>query len=92
MGRFSKDNSIEEEAFERQDRRCAVCGDPLEWGCYAVDDEGAWEAHHIDGDPTNNIVENCACVCVHCHFYKCHFGNWDSPSVLDPRDFLFLDG
>ncbi|MCK4395289.1 MAG: hypothetical protein KAW56_14310 [Candidatus Marinimicrobia bacterium] len=71
MGSFSSDNSIEFIRFERQSSRCAPCGKILTKGNFGKGTKGAWEAHHIDGDPDNNNLANYACLCINppeeCH-------------------------
>jgi 5-methylcytosine-specific restriction endonuclease McrA len=39
------------------DRTCCVCRDP----------KRKTEIHHIDGDPTNNMLDNLAVICKDCH-------------------------
>jgi hypothetical protein len=49
---------IIEEVFEEQGRCCAKCGRSLLDG---------YEAHHKDGDSSNNDKENCELLCGMCH-------------------------
>ena len=46
---------------------CEGCRKPLVWGNRGRTGEGAWEAHHIDGNPNNNSLTNCRIICWPCH-------------------------
>ena len=83
------------QAFRRQKRRCALCGDRLTWGAYVPGDSGAWHAHHVDGNPTNDRLSNCAAPCVNpidsCHLFAHHddfAGDW----VIPKSDYEFWNG
>ena len=88
MGAFSNDNRIEAIRFNRQQGKCAVCGKQLVWSNYEVGKRGSWDAHHIDGDPQNNVLSNCACVCSSCHFYECHSEDWKNGALLPRSSFI----
>jgi hypothetical protein len=90
MGRFSRDNSIESERFHRQKERCALCGSKIVWRNFEVGRKGSWAAHHIDGNPRNNLLSNCACVCSSCDFYECHSENWRT-GKLPPKSVFTLN-
>jgi hypothetical protein len=96
MGAFSQDNSIEEAAFARQNGRCGFCGKSLSFEKYEVGDWGAWAAHHIDGDPNNNRLSNCVCLCVNqpenCHLNIGHHGDFNGPYVASRSDYRYLNG
>jgi len=47
-----------EQVRTRQDGKCAKCQKPP---------PARWEYHHIDGDVTNNSLENCEGLCPNCH-------------------------
>lgn len=91
MGRFSADNSIEFAAFARQGGVCAICGKLLVIDAFEIGHRGAWHAHHIDGDPANNSVENCAAVCINaperCHLEFAHGGDFANRNYLLPRKY-----
>lgn len=44
--------------YQEADNRCPFCG---------VADVAVLEIHHIDGDPSNNQIENLIVVCGNCH-------------------------
>lgn len=44
--------------YQEADNRCPFCG---------VADVAVLEIHHIDGDPSNNQIENLMVVCGNCH-------------------------
>ena len=44
--------------YQEADNRCPFCG---------VADVAVLEIHHIDGDPSNNKIENLIVVCGNCH-------------------------
>lgn len=44
--------------YQEADNRCPFCG---------VADVAVLEIHHIDGDPSNNTIENLIVVCGNCH-------------------------
>ena len=82
-----------EDAGERQDWLCAYCGQPL----HDEDEEPFvdFDGHHLNGDPTDHLVENCALLCretdQNCHL-DAHLGNFDGPDVLPDDAFPFLFG
>ena len=47
----------------RQDGLCAMCQKLP---------PARWEYHHIDGDTSNNSLENCEGLCPNCHSVKTH--------------------
>ena len=95
MGCFSRDNSVEQEAFDRQGGLCAGCEKRLSRLNFEKGDPGAWHAHHIDGDPANNTVRNCACLCVNppenCHLWA-HDYDFARGCLAERREFPYLYG
>lgn len=77
--------------FERQGRRCAVCGKALALGNYRHGDKGAWHGHHIDKDRSNNTLSNCAVVCINppenCHLTFAHGGDYRRGKLAHPRSY-----
>lgn len=55
---FSK--STKAEALKRQNYRCNICGKKSD----------VWDFDHIDGDSSNNSLENCQALCPNCHAKK----------------------
>jgi|GEM_PF-2701833 len=55
---FSK--SIKNQVLKNQDRNCMDCGEKL--------DEIDYD--HIDGNSSNNSLENCQALCPNCHAKK----------------------
>jgi len=49
----------------RQDGKCAKCQKPP---------PARWEYHHMDGDRSNNSLDNCEGLCPNCHSVKTHEG------------------
>lgn len=96
MGRFSVDNSIEARAFDRQGGLCGACGKKLCFEAFQTGDWGAWNAHHVDGDPLNNSISNCVCLCINppeeCHLLVGHVGDFNGPSVATRTSYPFLMG
>lgn len=43
------------------------CGKELVWENRGRSGRGAWEAHHIDGNPEHDTHSNCAILCWECH-------------------------
>ena len=68
-------DNIAAEVLFASDRTCCVCqekGKPV-------------QIHHIDGNPSNNAVENLAVLCLDCHNetqIKGGFGRQLIPSVV----------
>jgi len=48
----------------RQDGKCAHCNKP----------PPRWEYHHINGDRSNNSLDNCEGLCPNCHSVETHEG------------------
>ena len=48
----------------RQDGKCAHCGKP----------PPRWDYHHVDGDRSNNSLDNCEGLCPNCHSVETHEG------------------
>lgn len=55
---FSK--SIKAKTLKRQKNRCNICGKKLI----------EWDFDHIDGNSSNNSLENCQALCLDCHRKK----------------------
>ena len=55
---FSK--STKAKTLEIQNHRCKACGK----------ESDVWDFDHIDGDSTNNSLENCQALCPNCHAKK----------------------
>ncbi len=54
-----------EKVRTRQDGKCAECQKPP---------PARWEYYHLDGDRTNNSLENCEGLCPNCYSVKTHQG------------------
>ena len=50
--------SVINKKFEEQGRACGKCGNPILHG---------FHAHQIDGDNSNDSIENCQLLCKSCH-------------------------
>ena len=46
---------------------CERCRKSLVWANRGRVGIGAWEAHHIDGNPDNDMLTNCEILCWPCH-------------------------
>jgi len=53
--------SEKEQVRTRQDGKCAKCKDPP---------PAKWEYYHLDGNNTNNSLENCEGLCPNCYSVK----------------------
>ena len=53
-----------EQARMRQDGMCAHCGKP----------PPRWQYHHVDGNRSNNSMNNCEALCPNCHDVETHEG------------------
>jgi hypothetical protein len=72
---FSDD--VVEQAWGRAGGKCECtrtthghwgrCNTPLLWAARGREGWGAWEAHHIDGNPNNDFLTNCEILCWPCH-------------------------
>jgi len=93
MSKFPDD--IVMAAFERQKKKCAGCGKRLYWKHYESGAPGAWHAHHVNGDPENHRLGNCACLCVNppeqCHLVA-HCGDYGGGSVVPKAHLRFWNG
>ena len=49
---------LSKKLYQEADNRCPFCG---------IADVAVLEIHHIDGDPSNNQIENLILVCGNCH-------------------------
>ncbi len=52
--------STKAKTLERQNYRCNHCGK----------ESDVWDFDHIDGDSSNNSLENCQALCLECHRKK----------------------
>lgn len=43
------------------------CNKELVWENRGREGRGAWEAHHIDGNTSNDVHSNCEILCWDCH-------------------------
>ena len=91
MGRFTDDDRIEYDRLYKQAGKCAACGDPLTKESRTKGEQGAWQAHHIDGDPDNNDLSNCTVLCINdpnsCHLNVGHSGNFDGGELAPKSRF-----
>jgi hypothetical protein len=78
---------IVDDAFERQDGLCGYCGADLE--------ETSYEAHHLNGEPTDDRLDNCVLLCAlpddDCHHFA-HDYDWWRGALLKKKDFPYWDG
>lgn len=78
----------------RQDEKCACCEKALVISNRDQGERGAWHAHHIDGDTDNNVLSNCACVCINdpenCHLNIAHNGDFQN-GELAPKSVFTLN-
>ena len=83
------------ERFVKQGKRCGYCRKRIYWPNFQRNHgKGAFHAHHIDGDDTNNFLSNCVCLCVggreNCHMNIAHGGDYAS-DYLAPRSAFVLN-
>ena len=76
---------VAQDRFVKQGGRCACCGKLLVSRNRDLGSQGAWHAHHIDGDTDNNVLSNCAVVCINdpenCHLNVAHSGDFTNGSL-----------
>jgi hypothetical protein len=51
--------------LKKQGGKCPCCGRSL------TRVKCGWDAHHRNGNPSDNSTSNCVCVCVDCH-HNCY--------------------
>jgi len=54
-------------AWKRSGGKCEKCKTELVEDCHDREEKGCWEAHHKDGNPKNDKLENCQILCWPCH-------------------------
>lgn len=85
---------ISVERFDKQNAQCALCDKEIVWLNTKKGEKGAWAAHHIDGDADNNVLSNCACVCINdpqnCHLNIAHSGDFKD-GELAPKSAFTLN-
>ena len=94
MAKFADEDV--EKRFNRQGHRCALCGKEIHWNSRGNKNKrGAWQAHHVDGNPENIVFTNCACLCINdppnCHMEIGHWGFWGSEFIA-PKSWYRLTG
>ncbi|GHV81703.1 hypothetical protein AGMMS49991_02610 [Spirochaetia bacterium] len=64
-----KNFSLETEAaaWRRANGKCEDCGRTLIKDDRGNESEDSWQAHHEDGNPSNNEPDNCKILCFDCH-------------------------
>ena len=86
---------IQEQTFDRQDGRRGYCGKGLVWSNHVRGTFGAWQAHHVNGTPTDHRPANCVCLCVNdpedCHSFG-HGNDTRRGTLLKRHDFAFWNG
>ena len=55
---FSK--ATKDQVLKNQDNRCKACGKKSD----------VWDYDHVDGNNSNNGIENCQAMCPNCHAKK----------------------
>lgn len=61
---------LKNELIKLRGHKCEVCG-LTTW----QDQPISLEAHHIDGDRCNNILDNLLLLCPNCHSLTCNYGS-----------------
>jgi hypothetical protein len=86
---------IMEDAFTRQRERCGFCGKKISGPNHVRGTQGAWQAYHVNGNPTDNRLSNCVCLCVNdpenCH-HVAHDKDTRRGALLKIADFPFWYG
>ena len=60
-------DSVVEDCWRIAYGNCERCRKDLAWDNRGMMGEGAWEAHHTDGNTDNNALTNCKILCWPCH-------------------------
>lgn len=74
------------QAYDRQDGRCAMCGDSF--------DDVVYNAHHIlrQADGGDDSEDNCALLCDGCHYQAHNHGHYGDAVELDRDSLPYLNG
>lgn len=85
--RFSP--NVQAQALERQNMRCAECGETFGEDATSLD-----LAHHIqrDADGGDNDLDNCVMLCRSCHDFVHNGGKYREPIQLDRDGYKYLNG
>ena len=70
--------------FKLRGRKCECCG-LEEWLGKSIN----LEVHHIDGDRTNNSLENLQLLCPNCHSYTPNFRKKNKKEIIPEEQFVF---
>lgn len=71
--------------FQIKEYKCECCGN-TEWLNQPIN----LEIHHIDGDKTNNTLENLQLLCPNCHSYTENYGSKKvkGRNIISDEDFI----
>lgn len=71
--------------FQIKEYKCECCGN-TEWLNQPIN----LEVHHIDGDKTNNTLENLQLLCPNCHSYTENYGSKKikGRKIISDEDFI----
>lgn len=72
-----KSNQLIKAIEQVKEKKCEICGN-TEWMGQPI----KLEVHHIDGDRTNNTLENLQWLCKNCHAYT---NNYGSKNIKDKK-------
>jgi 5-methylcytosine-specific restriction endonuclease McrA len=54
-------------AWKRANEVCEECGKQLVYENRGPEGRGCWQAHHKNGDNSDNSLDNCQILCSDCH-------------------------
>lgn len=69
--------------IEIRGHKCEQCGN-THWLGQLI----TLQVHHIDGDKTNNTLENLQLLCPNCHSYTDNFGSKNIKQKISDEDFI----
>lgn len=70
LSEINSQEGIRSYLLRTRDKKCEICGVKT-W----LDKPAPLEAHHVDGNPDNNVEENLQLLCRNCHAYAHKYGN-----------------
>lgn len=74
-------NILNKKMLEIKEHKCECCGN-TEWLGQPIH----LQVHHIDGDRTNNTLENLQLLCLNCHSYTPNYGSKNNQHIKNTSE------